>query len=182
MHNQYDAWAEIFSPIKRLFYASAVNNKSVQWEQRETETPGEGRIYHKKQLDVNATGDSALAKRLSGFTLTRLPLCGLQIGPGSMCSHPAHSWDPNTAASQAFQPKQPGVRSESRNVPAAACSYQSMFYFCVEKEKEILSGTTSKRTTSFLGDMKGNLGRPQFSMRSVSKAFQEECETFGRVG
>lgn len=34
---------------------------------------------------------------------------------------------------------------------------------------------------SFLGDMRGNLGRPQFSMRSVSKAFQAECEISGRL-
>lgn len=132
-------WAEmvrIISPIRPSLYASAVNNKCVQWEQRETETPGEGRIYHKKQLDVTATRDSALAQRLSGFTLTRLPLCGLQIGPGSMCSHPAHSWDPNTAASQAFQPKQPGVRSQSHDVPAAACSDQSMFYFLCGKKRK----------------------------------------------
>lgn len=35
---------------------------------------------------------------------------------------------------------------------------------------------------SFLGDMRGNLGRPQFSMKSASEAFQAECEISGRVG
>lgn len=34
---------------------------------------------------------------------------------------------------------------------------------------------------SFLGDMRGKLGRPEFSMRSVSKAFQEEFEISGRL-
>lgn len=38
-------------------------------------------MYSSQAIWCNARGDSALAKRLSGFTLTWLPLCGLQIGP-----------------------------------------------------------------------------------------------------
>lgn len=51
------------------------------------------RMYSSQAIWCNARGDSTSAKRLSGFTLTRLPLCG----PGSMCSHPAHSWGPATS-------------------------------------------------------------------------------------
>lgn len=50
-------------------------------------------MYSSQAIWCNARGDSALAERLSGFTLTWLPLCG----PGSMCFHPAHSWGPNTS-------------------------------------------------------------------------------------
>lgn len=50
-------------------------------------------MYLSQAIWCNARGDSALAERLSGFTLTWLPLCG----PGSMCFHPAHSWGPNTS-------------------------------------------------------------------------------------
>lgn len=50
-------------------------------------------MYSSQAIWCNARGNSALAERLSGFTLTWLPLCG----PGSMCFHPAHSWGPNTS-------------------------------------------------------------------------------------
>lgn len=48
---------------------------------REQHREGNSGMYSSKAIWCNARGDSALAKRLSGFTLTWLPLCGLQIGP-----------------------------------------------------------------------------------------------------
>lgn len=77
--------------------------------------------YSSQAIWCNARGDSTLAKRLSGFTLTQLPLWRLQIGPGSMCFHPARSWGPNTEASQAWRPQQPKVRSESCQCPECTC-------------------------------------------------------------
>lgn len=64
---------------------------SSRWER--ARKSGWCRMYSSQAIWCNARGDSALAERLSGFTLTWLPLCG----PGSMCFHPAHSWGPNTS-------------------------------------------------------------------------------------
>lgn len=75
----------IISLIKLSLYAPTVNKEHVQpvqeWESNTgREIAGYG-MYSSQAIWCNARGDSALAKRLSGFTLTWLPLCGLQIGP-----------------------------------------------------------------------------------------------------
>lgn len=146
-----------------------------------------------------------------------------------MCSHPAHSWGPNTKASRAWRPKPQqldqrattwlpvpwmylwcsNTLSSSRNTPTTFTDYlQKHFIFhqkhhsrpsasvCVrpswsyvllslwKKKKKIPFRVYFQKYSlgSFLGDMRGNLGRPQFSMRSVSKAFQAECEISGSIG
>lgn len=171
-------------------------------------------MYSSQAIWCNARGDSALAERLSGFTLTWLPLCG----PGSMCFHPAHSWGPNTSVQTKATRRQMWELRLGCQCPKYTCLVVKPFHYhaiqpqhplsaksplstiestvavsvCVQTSKSYVLLSLWKKTPisiyfqtyslgSFLGDMRGNLGRPQFSMRSVSKAFQAECEISGRL-
>lgn len=142
-----------------------------------------------------------------GSLLTWLPLCGLQTGPGSMCSYSSHSWGPNTKTSQAWSPKWQEGKSESCesaafaplkhlwcsktllsscNTPTTFTDYVQKHFIlhqkhysticlqlnipllcfasAVKEKKNLASWFISKKHSlgSFLGDMKGNLGRPHF--------------------
>lgn len=101
----------------------------MQWQwkgsmsgRHKRERESAGHWPHSSQaISCNARGDSTLAKRLSGFTLTWLPPVR---APNRAWEHALSSEaqlrPQNTEASQAHRPKRQGVGSESCDL-AAAC-------------------------------------------------------------
>lgn len=203
----------LISQIRLSLYSLTANNgpvESVQDKARQTHDRKKWRIW---DIFITSRSDgmpeeTAHWQRVClGSLLTWLPLCGLQTGPGSMCSYSWHSWDPNTKTPQAWSPTWQEGKSESCECAASAllkhlwCSKTLLssgntpttftddvqkhfthqkhdsticleldipllcFASAVKEEKKnfsIMVYIQKHSLGSFLGDMKGNLGRHIF--------------------
>lgn len=99
-------------------------------------------MYSSQAIWCNARGDSALAERLSGFTLTWLPLCG----PGSMCFHPAHSWGPNTSVQTKATRRQMWELRLGCQCPKYTCLVVKPFHYHAIQPQHLLSAKSPLST------------------------------------